>query len=151
MFFSFCRVGWVCHSGPEWKTWNFLPKCPLIFRQIHGKQPEASRVTSGLRVPQVPLGESTLPALAFGVGSAWLGDKEQQQNLKRTVLQALDTGFRHLDLAEAYHNSHVVGEAVQEWLQKTGCRREDRLCFCVLSLVRVCGPETREKAANLPD
>lgn len=82
-------------------------------------------VTSGLRVPQVPVGESTLPALAFGVGSAWLGDKEQQQNLKRTVLQALDTGFRHLDLAEAYHNSHVVGEAVQEWLQKTGCRREE--------------------------
>ena len=73
------------------------------------------------------MGPSALPAMAFGVGSAWLGDKEQQQKLKRTVQRALDAGFRHLDLAEAYDNSHVVGEAVQEWLKKTGCSREERL------------------------
>ena len=125
MFSSF--AGSAGFAVLEFKTWNFLPKCPLIFPQIHRKQSEVGRVTSGLRVPEVRMGQSDLPALAFGVGSAWLGDKEQQQKLKRTVLQALDAGFRHLDLAEAYDNSHVVGEAVQEWLQKTGCRREDRL------------------------
>lgn len=104
-------------------TWLELLR--VAWRLVTFFQDSVSRVTSGLRVPEVRMGQSDLPALAFGVGSAWLGDKEQQQKLKRTVLQALDAGFRHLDLAEAYDNSHVVGEAVQEWLQKTGCRREE--------------------------
>ena len=103
----------------------WLEVLTVIWQLIAVLQDAASRVASGLRVPRVPVGESALPAMAFGVGSAWLGDKEQQQKLKRTVEMALDVGFRHLDLAEAYHNSHVVGEAVQEWLQKTGCRREE--------------------------
>eukprot|EP00435_Cladocopium_sp_Y103_P065176 s223_g27.t1 len=122
-------------------TW--LEPLRVLWKLVTFFEDSVSHVTSGPRVPHVPMGELALPALAFGVGSAWLGDKEQQQKLKRTVQMALDAGFRHLDLAEAYDNSHVVGEAVQEWLQKTGCRREDRLHFCILGLVRVCGPETR--------
>ena len=108
---------------------SFFPFSPLIswfFGSRTGCSAKAKSVASEPnRVPEVVVGQSALPAMAFGVGSAWLGDAEHQEKLKRTVQMALDAGFRHLDLAEAYDNSHVVGEAVQEWLQKTGCKREE--------------------------
>jgi len=37
----------------------------------------------------------------------------------------LDAGFRHLDDAEAYGRSHLVGEVLHDWLAKTGVPRED--------------------------
>lgn len=45
--------------------------------------------------------------------------------LAGSIHDALDAGFRHLDDAEAYGRSHLVGEVLHDWLAKTGVPRED--------------------------
>jgi alcohol dehydrogenase (NADP+) len=58
----------------------------------------------------VPLGggKGELPAMGFGT---LIPDPVAA---KRAIKAALQTGFRHLDAAEAYRNEDVVGEAMQE-------------------------------------
>lgn len=67
-----------------------------------------------------------MPVLGFGAGTAWLAAKgEKADSLKETFMAALDAGFRHIDDAEMYQNTAVVGEAIRAWLEKTKTPRSD--------------------------
>ena len=50
-----------------------------------------------------------MPALGLGVFQ--IPDRE---TCRRAVLQALETGYRHIDTAAAYMNERAVGEAIKE-------------------------------------
>ncbi|CAK9006219.1 NADPH-dependent conjugated polyketone reductase C1 (CPR) (2-dehydropantolactone reductase (A-specific)) (Ketopantoyl-lactone reductase) [Durusdinium trenchii] len=80
---------------------------------------------ASLVVPEVAIGQSTMPAIAFGVGSRWLEDEDREERLKRSIHSALDAGFRHLDDAEAYGMQELLGEAIHEWMEKSGAKREE--------------------------
>eukprot|EP00434_Breviolum_minutum_P017403 symbB.v1.2.015364.t5/scaffold1145.1/size135521/1 len=88
---------------------------------------EVSSASLAAVVPKVLIGQSQMPAMAFGVGSAWLktDDPEATKKFKGSIHDALDAGFRHLDDAEAYGRSHLVGEVLHDWLAKTGVPREE--------------------------
>lgn len=49
------------------------------------------------------------PGLAFGIGTAWFG-----RDAVDAVKTALEVGFTHLDLAQAYKNSESAGKALKE-------------------------------------
>lgn len=72
-------------------------------------------------------GLPSMPPIGFGVGTAWFrsSGEEAVRALKDGVAAALDVGFRHLDEAEMYHNEQHTGEALQEWLQRTGTDRNE--------------------------
>lgn len=76
--------------------------------------------TSALLKNVLPLSSGgTIPALGFGVGTAWYkcaADEQRRAELKQSVKAALDAGFTHLDEAELYQNEDATGEALQEWL-----------------------------------
>jgi 2,5-diketo-D-gluconate reductase A len=60
------------------------------------------------QIPLIPLrGGSQIPQLGFGVFQVPPGETEE------VVLQALVTGYRHLDTAAAYRNEGPVGQAVR--------------------------------------
>jgi len=59
---------------------------------------------------------NSIPALGFGVFML-----ENDGTTKRTVLEALDAGYRSIDTAAAYFNEAEVGEAVRE----SGIAREE--------------------------
>lgn len=58
-----------------------------------------------------------IPAVGFGT---FQGD-DGNDRVKEAVLQALKTGYRHIDTAAAYGNERQVGEAIKE----SGIPRED--------------------------
>lgn len=67
-----------------------------------------------------------MPPIGFGVGTAWYKSSGEQINaLKESVIAALDAGFRHVDEAEMYQNEENTGQALQEWLQRTGTDRSE--------------------------
>ncbi|CAJ1352592.1 unnamed protein product [Effrenium voratum] len=77
-------------------------------------------------VPTLRLGAREMPVLGYGVGTAWYkasGDKAQA--LKASLQMALDAGVRHIDDAEMYQNEVVTGEAIRQWLARTGTKREE--------------------------
>ncbi|GAA5978442.1 hypothetical protein JCM5350_001169 [Sporobolomyces pararoseus] len=49
------------------------------------------------------------PGIAFGIGTAWFGNE-----CSEIVKTALQVGYKHLDLAQAYRNSDSVGKALRE-------------------------------------
>lgn len=58
-------------------------------------------------VPNLPLNDgNSIPQLGFGVFQVAPGDTE------RTVLDALEIGYRHIDTAQMYGNEHEVGAAI---------------------------------------
>ncbi|KAG5652489.1 hypothetical protein H0H81_004845 [Sphagnurus paluster] len=61
-------------------------------------------------------GNEQIPAIGFGTGSALFG-----KDARDYVVQAIDTGFSHIDTAQIYSNEDSVGEAIRE----TGLARED--------------------------
>jgi len=69
-----------------------------------------------------------MPALGYGVGTAWFkADEVKAEALKSSIKTALNHGFRHLDDAEMYMNCEITGAAVKEWLEdgndEDGCKR----------------------------
>ena len=59
-------------------------------------------------VPEIALNDgNTIPQLGFGVF------KVTPAETKRVVLQALKTGYRHIDTAQMYGNEKEVGDAVR--------------------------------------
>jgi alcohol dehydrogenase (NADP+) len=73
-----------------------------------------------LRTMTIPLanGSGAIPSVGFGT---LIPDRVAA---KRAVKIALETGFRHLDGAEAYRNEDVVGEAIKESIEEGTVRRE---------------------------
>lgn len=68
-----------------------------------------------------------MPPIGYGLGTAWFrsqGD-EAIATLKQSLTSALDGGFRHVDEAELYENEAHSGPALQEWLSRTGTKREE--------------------------
>ena len=59
-----------------------------------------------------------MPLVGFGTWNSPL------DVVKRAVLAALDTGYRHVDCAASYYNQTAVGEALNERLNKI-CTRQD--------------------------
>jgi 2,5-diketo-D-gluconate reductase A len=60
-------------------------------------------------VPTITLNNGVLiPQLGFGVFQI------KPENTKAAVLTALETGYRHIDTAQAYGNEREVGQAVRE-------------------------------------
>ncbi|KAG6864525.1 hypothetical protein C0991_008926, partial [Blastosporella zonata] len=57
-----------------------------------------------------------IPAIGFGTGSALFG-----KDATDYVIQAIETGFSHLDTAQSYGNEGSVGEAIRE----SGLSREE--------------------------
>uniref|UniRef100_A0A1B6JNN9 NADP-dependent oxidoreductase domain-containing protein n=1 Tax=Homalodisca liturata TaxID=320908 RepID=A0A1B6JNN9_9HEMI len=44
---------------------------------------------------------------------------------KETILRGLEIGYRHLDSAYAYENEEAIGQAIREWMDIGGLKRED--------------------------
>ncbi|KAF8063229.1 Aldo/keto reductase [Lyophyllum atratum] len=57
-----------------------------------------------------------IPAIAFGTGSV-----NKNSSARDIVMQAIETGFSHIDTAQIYHNEASVGEAIRE----SGLSREE--------------------------
>src|SRR3954452_3153476 len=71
---------------------------------------------SATRVPTIRLNDGTeIPQLGFGV---FLGPPDETQ---RTVEQALEVGYRHLDTAQMYGNEAEVGAGIKA----SGLPRDD--------------------------
>ncbi|KAI0826779.1 Aldo/keto reductase [Trametes gibbosa] len=59
---------------------------------------------------KVKLNDGTeMPAIAFGTGSKWKG-----QDVTDYVIQAVETGFSHLDTAQWYQTEDSVGRAIHD-------------------------------------
>ena len=71
-----------------------------------------------------------MPALAWGTGTAWFcrapEDLEAATNapLQANLVDALRSGFRHLDAAEMYQNEADVGAALAAFLAESGLPRD---------------------------
>jgi len=83
--------------------------------------------TAAPAIPQIAIGETVkIPAVGYGVGTAWFkAEGEKAEALQKSISDALDAGFRHLDCAECYQNDANTGKAVLAWLDKNGMKRED--------------------------
>jgi len=68
---------------------------------------------------QQPLTLDGIPLLGFGTWNL-KGD-----NVAEAVSWAIQTGYRHIDCADAYRNEELVGQGIADGLLKTGLRRED--------------------------
>ncbi|CAE7903076.1 unnamed protein product, partial [Symbiodinium microadriaticum] len=110
-------------------------------------------LTAMTSIPSVPLraaggGSLQMPAIGYGVGTAWFnsgGDKSKELIL--SVQAALDTGFRHIDDAEMYRNEVACGQAIREWLSRSGTKREDLfITNKVYEVDRGCGAVCEEMA-----
>ena len=74
---------------------------------------------STVLAPSAPLTLDSIPLLGFGT---WNLDRS---NATEAVSLAIQTGFRHIDCADAYKNEELVGKGIADGLAKTGLSRED--------------------------
>ncbi|CAD5232124.1 unnamed protein product [Bursaphelenchus xylophilus] len=58
----------------------------------------------------------------FGYGT-WLSNDEEQ--LRKSLRVALDSGYRHIDTAYFYNNEHVIGEILAEYFDAGKLNRSD--------------------------
>ncbi|KAB7494764.1 Aldose reductase [Armadillidium nasatum] len=63
----------------------------------------------------------------LGLGSGVLNQLEPGL-VSRAVETALDCGYRHIDTAYMYKSEEEVGTGIQNWLKKTGRKREEIFC-----------------------
>jgi len=76
-------------------------------------------IFSSMHAVQRMVAGAPIPAIGFGVGTAWfaaVGDR--QAELTRSLHAALDAGFRHIDEAEMYRNESITGAALCDWLSR---------------------------------
>lgn len=66
-----------------------------------------------------PLTIDAIPLIGFGTWNL-KGD-----NVSESVAWAIETGYRHIDCADAYGNEDLVGVGIAMGLAKTGLKRED--------------------------
>ena len=66
-------------------------------------------LNNGIQMPLVGYGVFEIPA----------------EQTARCVFDALETGYRLIDTAQAYYNEKEVGDGIQQGIQKLGIRRED--------------------------
>lgn len=67
-------------------------------------------LSNGVEMPQFGIGTFAVPS---------------NQVCKEAVLTALRAGYRHIDTAHAYMDERGVGEAINEFMAESGCKRED--------------------------
>ncbi|KAJ7587203.1 Aldo/keto reductase [Mycena floridula] len=61
-------------------------------------------------VEKIPLNDGNfIPAIAFGTGTALY-----QRDATKSVVQAVESGFTHLDTAQIYQNEASVGDAIKQ-------------------------------------
>ncbi len=60
-----------------------------------------------------------MPMIGFGVFEI------QKEETARCVYEALETGYRLIDTAQAYYNEEEVGDGIQQAIQKLGINRKD--------------------------
>lgn len=61
-----------------------------------------------------------IPVVGFGTWQSPSGETAY-----RAVLEALRCGYRHIDTATAYGNEESIGEALKDYLEESGEKRED--------------------------
>lgn len=66
-------------------------------------------LNNGIQMPMVGYGVFEIPA----------------EQTARCVFDALETGYRLIDTAQAYYNEKEVGDGIQRGIQEIGIRRED--------------------------
>ncbi|KAK6405586.1 hypothetical protein LTR81_019703 [Elasticomyces elasticus] len=69
-------------------------------------------------LPAEPLTLDTIPLLGFGTWNL-------KDNVSEAVSWAIQTGYRHIDCADAYGNEDKVGKGISDGLLKTGLQRSD--------------------------
>jgi len=60
-----------------------------------------------------------MPYVGYGT---W---KVQGEDLEKSLENALESGYRHIDTATAYENEEVIGEVLQKWITDGKLKRED--------------------------
>ena len=70
-------------------------------------------LSDGVIIPQLAFGAGTLLAPAITIDL--LGTAHYRKECREHILNALHSGFRHLDTAEEYRNEISVREALAEW------------------------------------
>ena len=66
-----------------------------------------------------PLTLDAIPLLGYGTWNL------KGSNVSESVSWAIQTGYRHIDCADAYGNEALVGDGIADGLLKTGLKRED--------------------------
>ncbi|KAI8855260.1 NADP-dependent oxidoreductase domain-containing protein [Chytridium lagenaria] len=74
-----------------------------------------------------------VPSLAYGTGTKWyVGVKGNERSIEevnpdlvKAVVDALRSGFRHIDIAEMYGNELEVGVALSQFFKESGLKRSD--------------------------
>ncbi len=61
-----------------------------------------------------------IPIIGFGTWQSPSGDVAYN-----AVLSALESGYVHIDTATAYGNEESVGQAINDYIKKSGAKRED--------------------------
>ncbi|KAH0537828.1 hypothetical protein FGG08_005441 [Glutinoglossum americanum] len=58
----------------------------------------------------------SIPALGFGIGTAWIDGKKTEINRKlvEAIKTAIKLGYRHFDTAEVYNSERELGIAIKE-------------------------------------
>jgi alcohol dehydrogenase (NADP+) len=77
----------------------------------------------------------------IGLGT-WRLDRSEA---KKSVLQAIDIGYRLIDCAAVYQNEDVVGEGISEAIKSGKVKRED--LFITSKLWNTCHKKEHVKAA----
>jgi len=101
---------------------------------------EKGKVSS--QVPEIRLNSGhTIPQLGFGT---WLAGKNE---IGQAVLEAIETGYRHIDCAQIYQNEKEIGVAIEKALKNGKVNRED--LFITTKLWNTC--HSYEKATKAID
>jgi len=79
-----------------------------------------------MAIPRVELIPGlSMPAMGYGVGTAFFKGKRGEEVTMASVTMALDANVGHIDEAEMYQNETVTGTALRAWFEKSGKLRSD--------------------------
>ena len=149
MYKAYCVIHSVLSEGSE----AGVDPMPVLLN-LNQKIRVCGGDLQGVKVPRVKFGKTGLDISIITNGSmrfqqTWtqtvtdesLIEKECQENLKRTLIRALDMGINHFETARGYGSSEIqMGKAFKEIFEETDYKRED-----ILIQSKVNPQATREK------